>query len=97
MGYILAKHRYVVFKREIDYINFRQVNYEEEHFVHLYNDKIETHEKTFRIDEVFDLSYKMLSDRYGFFYLHTVKGVTTLQIKEPPDEFIEEFRKVEIK
>jgi len=94
---VLAKHRYITFRREIDHFNFKQVNHEEPHDVVLYEDKIETHEKAYPIRNIFDLSYKMLSAEYGFFYLHTSSGVVSLHIKEPPDEFIKEFRKVEIK
>lgn len=63
----------------------------------LYEDKLVTEEKEYPIHQVFDLSYKMLSNRYGFFYLHTNKGVVTLHIKESPAEFIKKFRTVERK
>lgn len=97
MPILLAKHPYIKFQRKIDHWEMKQINYEENHEVYLYVDRVVTHEKAFAIREVLDLSYKMMSARYGFFYLHTTKGVFTLHVKEPPDKFIEEFRKVEIK
>ncbi|WP_175615213.1 hypothetical protein [Piscibacillus halophilus] len=94
---ILHKHPYFSIRREIDHFNFQQKRIEEEYWVELYKDRIVTEEKEFPIEQVFDLSYKMLSNQYGFFYLHTTKGVITLHIKDAPDEFIKKFRTVEKK
>ncbi|GAA0452109.1 hypothetical protein [Alkalibacillus silvisoli] len=94
---MLYKHPYVILRREIDQIDLQQKYIEEEHFIYLYEDRIETAEQKFDLKIVFDMSYKMLSASYGFFYLHTTKGVSTFQIKDEPDELIIQFRKVEIK
>lgn len=56
-----------------------------------------TDEQEYEIHQVFDLSYRMLSEEYGFFYLHTSKGVMTLNVKDEPIEFIKKFREVEQK
>ncbi len=94
---VLEKHPYVKFRREIDPFQLEQKSIEDLCYVYLYEDKIVTDEQEFEIHKVFDLSYRMLSEEYGFFYLHTTKGVTTLQIKDEPDAFIEKFREVEQK
>ncbi|MDQ0352142.1 hypothetical protein J2R98_001976 [Alkalibacillus filiformis] len=94
---MLYKHPYVILRREIDHINFQKKYIEEEHFIELYEDKIITAENKFDLKIVFDMSYKMLSDKYGFLYFHTTKGVFTYQIKKDPEELIAQFRKVEIK
>ncbi|MET3683878.1 hypothetical protein ABID56_001994 [Alkalibacillus flavidus] len=94
---MICEHPYVTFRREIDHIHFQQKNIEDVHYLRLYQDRVETKEDTFAIETVFDMSYKMLSDQYGFFYLHTTKGVRTFQIKDNPKDFITEFRKVEVK
>ncbi|TFB21749.1 hypothetical protein E3U55_07925 [Filobacillus milosensis] len=94
---ILHQHPYYSVRREIDHFNFEQKKIEQEHWVTLYEDRLVTEEKEYAIEQVFDLSYKMLSARYGFFYLHTTKGVTTLHIKKSPEEFIQKFRTVEKK
>ncbi|MFD2637982.1 hypothetical protein [Piscibacillus salipiscarius] len=56
-----------------------------------------TSDQEYSIEQVLDVSYKMLSKRYGFFYLHTIKGVITLHVKEAPEEFVRLFRTVERK
>ncbi|PKR77075.1 hypothetical protein CEY16_10025 [Halalkalibacillus sediminis] len=94
---MVFRHPYVKVRREIDHWNFEQKYIEEEFWVELTEEKITTDELVFSIEKVFDLSYKMLSEGYGFFYLHTSKGVFTLQVKENPSEFIEKFREVERK
>lgn len=93
----LLKHPYIKFRREIDHFNFEIKKYEETCYVQLHDDKIVTEEDELEIHKVFDVSYRMMSNQYGFFYLHTVKGVITLHIKEEPIKFIETFRKYEQK
>ncbi|MGP4071543.1 hypothetical protein ACTWQB_03190 [Piscibacillus sp. B03] len=63
----------------------------------MYEDRIVTTEQNFPIEQVLDVSYKMLSQQFGFFYLHTTKGVFTLHVKKSPEEFIRLFRTVERK
>ncbi|MDQ0159296.1 hypothetical protein [Alkalibacillus salilacus] len=94
---MICEHPYITFRREIDHVHFQQKNIEDTHYIRLYEDRIETAEYTYEISMIFDMSYKMLSGQYGFFYLHTTKGVMTFQIKENPEHLIHEFRKVEIK
>ncbi|WP_124221583.1 hypothetical protein [Aquisalibacillus elongatus] len=94
---ILHKHPYFSIRREIDHFNFEQKRIEEEYWVELYEDRVVTAEYEFPIEQVFDVSYKMLSNQFGFFYLHTTKGVFTLHTKESPEEFVRLFRNVERK
>ncbi|MFC0015167.1 MULTISPECIES: hypothetical protein [Allobacillus] len=93
----LEKHQYVKFRREMDPINLEQKHIEDVSYVYLYEDKIVTDEKEYEIHKVHDLSYRMLSEEYGFFYLHTTMGVMTLNVKDEPIEFIKKFREVEQK
>ncbi|WP_246569313.1 hypothetical protein [Allobacillus halotolerans] len=93
----LEKHQYVKFRREMDPIKLEQKHIEDVCYVYLYEDKIVTDEQEYEIHQVFDLSYRMLSEEYGFFYLHTSKGVMTLNVKDEPIEFIKKFREVEQK
>ncbi|MBR7554779.1 hypothetical protein ACFFJI_04505 [Allobacillus sp. GCM10007491] len=93
----LEKQQYVKFRREMDPINLEQKHIEDVCYVYLYEDKIVTDEQEYEIHQVFDLSYRMLSEEYGFFYLHTAKGVMTLNVKDEPIEFIKKFREVEQK
>ena len=63
--------QYVKFRREMDPIKLEQKHIEDVCYVYLYEDKIVTDEQEYEIHQVFDLSYRMLSEEYCFFYLDT--------------------------
>ncbi|WP_010175908.1 hypothetical protein [Bacillus coahuilensis] len=50
---------------------------------------ISTHDQTFSILEVLDISYRSFSNHGGILYLHTTKGLFPFHIKESPEPFIE--------
>ncbi|WP_170006235.1 hypothetical protein [Bacillus fonticola] len=53
---------------------------------HLY-----TQTNTFPLENVFDMSYRSLSQGLNLFYLHTNQGVFPFQTKANPDAFIDAF------
>ncbi|NGP43770.1 hypothetical protein G4V62_01870 [Bacillaceae bacterium SIJ1] len=62
------------------------------HRLCLYRHEITSSIKTWRLQDVFDVSYWMVSEQLGFIYLHTIYGVTPFLIEEPPVSFIETFK-----
>ncbi|WP_239422115.1 hypothetical protein [Bacillus sp. CGMCC 1.16541] len=91
---ILASQPYIIITRSIEVT--QQCYTETEQHLHLYQDKVVGHEKTFHIHHVFDMSFKPLSNQSGFLYLHTNQGVFSYQVKSNPQTFIETFRKLDV-
>lgn len=79
-------------------IKHNQQHYiEEESSIDLYHDAVITPFDRFHIREIHDASYRPLTGRLGFFYLHTIRGVYTFKVKISPEPWIEEYKKVQIK
>ncbi|GGF16402.1 hypothetical protein GCM10010954_13770 [Halobacillus andaensis] len=70
---------------------------EEESSIDLYHDQVVTPFEQFPIKDIHDASYRPLSGRLGFFYLHTIRGVFSYKVKESPEKWIAEYKKVQIK
>ncbi|MRH41841.1 hypothetical protein GH741_04035 [Aquibacillus halophilus] len=83
---------YLIVNREI--INNEQIYLQSEKYIFLFVDQIITSKDKFNIEEVLDLSYKLLSTNYCLLYLHTNQGIFTYKVESPPDKFIEEFVKL---
>ncbi|KQY94883.1 hypothetical protein ASD24_04915 [Paenibacillus sp. Root52] len=60
----------------------------------LYEDKIVTQYREFKITEVFDMSFRRMGNEGGFFYLHTSTGVYPYMVKIDPKPFIQKFRTI---
>ncbi|WP_145048487.1 hypothetical protein [Paenibacillus xylanexedens] len=60
----------------------------------LYEDKIVTQYREFKITEVFDMSFRRMGNEGGFFYLHTSTGVYPYIVKIDPKPFIQKFRTI---
>ncbi|MBM7661497.1 hypothetical protein JOC85_002300 [Bacillus mesophilus] len=58
----------------------------------LHEDKIVTSANTFPLKNVFDVSYREMSEEYGCLYLHTSQGVFPYYTESTPAEFIDHFR-----
>jgi hypothetical protein len=70
----------------------QQYYIELEHYLDLYEDKIITASNEFSIKDVFDISYRSLSESYGFLYLHTNQGVLSYTVRTNPQFFIDEYK-----
>lgn len=89
---IIYSQQFIITTRSID---LGQQHYTDtEQFIDLYEDKIITPLKKFLLYQVFDVSYKSLSDESGFLYLHTNQGVFPFKVNSSPHRFIEEYHKL---
>lgn len=88
---IICSLAYITIRREVTYNE--QLDIETEHHLYLYKDKIITAAKKIPLKNVFDISYKLVSDGYGFLYLHTNQGVLTYNVKTDPHHFINAYKK----
>lgn len=86
----IAVQTYVEVKREIDGIEKREFN--QEHAMYLYQDRLITANHKFTIREVLDMSFRRMGDKGGLFYLHTDSGLYTYMVKSSPQEFIRMFK-----
>ncbi|WP_342555791.1 hypothetical protein [Paenibacillus sp. FSL R7-0652] len=62
----------------------------------LYADRIVTRYREFLITEVFDMSFRRMGEKGGFFYLHTSTGVYPYMVEIDPGPFIQTFHQVAI-
>ncbi|MFZ0369724.1 MAG: hypothetical protein WAM07_08980 [Halobacillus sp.] len=69
----------------------QQVYTEEQSTLDLYESEVITPTETYRLKDIFDVSYKPFSDSYGLLYLHTIKGVKTYMVKESPEAWMEAY------
>lgn len=51
-------------------------------------------ETTFELCEIYDMSFRKLTNELGILYLHTNKGLFPFKVKEEPLRFIDEFKKM---
>ena len=94
---VLAVQKYMVVKRELDFMNFKQKIIKEERNMYLYHDKITTKYHEFPLKAVFDISYKPLGKDGGILYLHTNKGVFSYHVDSDALTFIKIFKQYQIK
>lgn len=78
--------------REVD--RTAQKTREELRKLFLYEDKVVTKHRIFKIDAVFDMTYRFIGGKGGLLYLHTDKGVFSYMIKESPELFVEVFKEL---
>ncbi|PAQ15492.1 hypothetical protein CD798_06810 [Bacillaceae bacterium SAOS 7] len=83
---------YIVTSRKIEWE--QQKISQTEEYLHLYQDKVTCASYEFTITEVHDMSYRLLSANYGFFYLHTIRGVFSYIITTSPSHFIDAYKKI---
>lgn len=89
---IIASHSYYEISRKIE--DNRQLTEETEHSLTLFPESIECARKTFRLGNVFDISYKTLNSSKGFLYLHTHQGIFSFYVKQDPYDFIRKYKKL---
>ncbi|WP_101843372.1 hypothetical protein [Halobacillus sp. Marseille-P3879] len=81
----------------------RKIKHNQQHYIEeastidLYRDRVVTPFEQFHIKDVHDASYRSMSGRYDFFYLHTIRGVFSYKVIESPEHWIEEYKKIQIK
>ncbi|RIV03107.1 hypothetical protein [Bacillus licheniformis] len=86
----IAAVSYYKTERTIDFN--RQTYTKKQNQMCLYNDKILTASRQYRLEHVYDVSYRPFSEA-GLLYLHTNKGVFAYEVNVDPGYFIEAFKK----
>ncbi|MBD1380554.1 hypothetical protein [Metabacillus arenae] len=86
----LASQTFVIVKRIVEWD--RQIYKETEYSLLLFEDRVISHHHQFLLRDVFDMSFKPMSGKYGFLYLHTNQGVFAYQVLTHPQAFIDTFK-----
>ncbi|RWZ55343.1 hypothetical protein EQV77_11520 [Halobacillus fulvus] len=89
---VICSHTVIVKKRVIE--RNQQHYVEEEYQLELHPYEVRTPTETIRMEDVHDVSYRGLSETYGFLYLHTIKGVQTFMVREEPTTWINAYRQL---
>lgn len=87
---LIAKHLYVKTERTVT--STGQFEVEDERWIYLYVDRVETKHRVFPIGDVMDMSYRKLMKESAILYLHTKQGVFSYMTKSAPDAFITAFK-----
>lgn len=89
---ILQSLSYTKVERFIDWHEQKQrITY---HSIYLYATEITTTTRTFKLEQILDLSYRPFSGQKGLFYLHTIEGVFTYEVDADPQPFIQSYKKL---
>lgn len=94
MSSIICKIQYTISEKKVGW--YDQTYTKTNHHVVLCTEYIETAEKSFRLNDVLDVSYRPFSDGSGLFYLHTIQGVFAYTIVEDPSPFIHMYQKIKL-
>ncbi|MEK3890267.1 hypothetical protein [Bacillus sp. FSL K6-3431] len=89
---IISTISYIKIRRTIE-LN-QQKYIKTEYCISLYENKITTSSNQFKLESVFDVSYRPFSDKFGFLYLHTSQGVFAFEISSDPYYFMEKVRQL---
>lgn len=90
MNQAIAVQPYVIIERDIT--NQKQLISVHKHELYLFTTKIISHQLEHSLQNVYDLSYKIISGEEGFLYLHTNQGVFSYLVRTDPSIFIKEFK-----
>lgn len=91
---MICSQPYITVNRKIGMNALEYV--ETESYLYLYKDKLVAENESFPLSTVLDISYRSMSNSYGFLYLHTNKGVYPYVVKASPAAFIAEYKKVKM-
>lgn len=87
---LICKQPFIKVLREID--GNEQKYLEKNYSLYLYETKVVTPFHTFKINSIFDVSYrKTKNNTYGTLYLHTNQGVFPYIVCQEPDEFLKQI------
>ncbi|HZG70480.1 MAG TPA: hypothetical protein VEY51_03005 [Chondromyces sp.] len=89
---MITSHSYIRTIREIKEKKQQYIQLKEQ--LKLYKDRVRTGSHDFLIEHIYDMSYRPLSNQYGFLYLHTNQGMFSYTVTDDPAKFIEEYYKL---
>ncbi|WP_085993865.1 hypothetical protein [Oceanobacillus senegalensis] len=88
--HLVAEQPYVKIERQVSSID--QKNIEHQRTIYLYTNKIVTKHREFAIRDVMDISYRLIGDKGGLLYIHTLRGVYSYIVKSSPIEFVQKYK-----
>ena len=89
--YLIAQQPYIKTERKVT--STGQYEVEHDRCIYLYHDKVVTQDREFPIKDVMDFSYREITNKSGFLYLHTLQGLVYAYIvKSSPEAFIIAYR-----
>ena len=83
----IVKQPYIKVIREVGSVE--KIEYEDERFIYLYEDKIVTEHREFPLADVFDLSYRKVGGQGGLLFIHTNHSLYSYTVKSSPEYFID--------
>lgn len=72
----------------------QQETIEKKRFLRLYKDIVTTNSHEFLLENIRDMSFKVISGEAGFLYIHTDFQVFSFYVKTSPVKFMREFRRL---
>lgn len=87
---ILCTIRYTIVHRSIQDFVQKQIPYN--YTLELTEIAIISNQRTFKLNRLFDISYKPFTNGQGFLYLHTDEGLFSFVISSDPTQFIQTCR-----
>lgn len=89
---IIQTITYISVERIMDW--YEQKQKKTIHRISLHADAISTTNRTFKLEQIHDISYRPFSGNTGLFYLHTNQGVFTYEVDTDPNLFIRAYKKL---
>jgi hypothetical protein len=89
---VLCSHIYLTVKRRIK--NNEQIFEENEEIIKVFEDRITTASEDFKLHDILDISFKNMSGKKGFLYLHTTSGVYSYITNIEPVRLIEVYKEL---
>ncbi|MFC6334412.1 hypothetical protein ACFP56_17425 [Paenibacillus septentrionalis] len=90
MTIAIAVQPYIMIERVV--ANLTQKTTIVQHELSLFETKITSSQHEFLLQNVYDMSYKIISGEEGFLYVHTNQGVYAFHVRTDPSTFILAYR-----
>ncbi|WP_121616087.1 hypothetical protein [Virgibacillus halodenitrificans] len=88
--YLIARQPYSKVERVISSAGQQHIKHQR--MMYMYEEEIVTQYHTFPLEIVNDVSFRKINGSGGLLYLHTMKGVFTYMVAQPPYLFIQAFK-----
>ena len=92
---MLCSQIYIKVNRTVK--NNAQIIEESEELIEIFEDKLITATEYFDLKDILDISFKKISAKNGFLYLHTTSGVYSYVTKTNPHKLIKVFNDIKIR
>jgi hypothetical protein len=89
---LLSSITYVDTERSIEAGELKII--QTEYILHLYEDTLMASTTHFKLDNVWDMSYRSFSDNANLLYLHTHRGIVAYKVYADPGHFVTAFKKL---